>query len=70
MGIINYFKRQRITDNDTTYFDKCYSIQYNNNNEDSSTIMEKYSCGPFSLSHKEPVIGPKANPKLFLMSYA
>ena len=33
-----------ITNNDTTYFDKCYSIQYNNNNEDSSTIMEKYSC--------------------------
>ncbi len=33
-----------ITNNDTTYFDKCYSIQYNNNNEDCSTIMEKYSC--------------------------
>jgi hypothetical protein len=44
MRIINYFKRKMITHNDTTYFDKCYSVQYNNNNEDSSTIMEKYSC--------------------------
>jgi hypothetical protein len=44
MWIINYFKRKIITDNDTIHFDKCYSIQYNNNNEDSSTIMEKYSC--------------------------
>jgi hypothetical protein len=44
MWIINYFKRKMITNNDTTYFDKCYSIPYNNNNEDSSTIIEKYSC--------------------------
>jgi len=44
MWIINYFKRKIITDNDTIHFDKCYSIQYNNNNEDSSTIIEKYSC--------------------------
>lgn len=33
-----------ITNNDTVHFDKCYTIQDNNNNEDSSTIMEKYSC--------------------------
>jgi len=32
------------TNNDTVHFDKCYSVQYDNNNEDSSTIMEKYSC--------------------------
>ena len=44
MWIINYFKRKLITNNDTTYFDKCYLIQYNNNYKDSSTIMEKYSC--------------------------
>jgi hypothetical protein len=44
MCIIKYFKRKMITNNDTIYFDKRYSIQYNNNNEDSSTIMEKYSC--------------------------
>ena len=33
-----------ITNNDTVHFDKCYSIHYNNNNEDFSIIMEKYSC--------------------------
>ncbi|MGA8739251.1 MAG: hypothetical protein WB501_09510 [Nitrososphaeraceae archaeon] len=44
MWIINYFKSKMITNNETVHFDKCYSIQYNNNNEDSSTIMEKYSC--------------------------
>jgi hypothetical protein len=44
MWIINYFKRKMITNNDTVHFYKCYPIQYNNNNEDSSTIMEKYSC--------------------------
>lgn len=27
MRIINYFKRKMITHNDTTYFDKCYSVQ-------------------------------------------
>ena len=44
MWIINYFKRKIITKNETVHFDECYSIQYNNNNDDSSTIMEKYSC--------------------------
>ena len=30
-----------ITNNDTVHIDKCYTIQDNNNNEDSSAIMEK-----------------------------
>ena len=44
MWIINYFKRKMITNNDTVHFDKCYSIHYHNNNEDSSILKEKYSC--------------------------
>ena len=44
MWIINYFKRKMITNNETVHFEKCYSIQYNNNHEDSRTIMEKYLC--------------------------
>ena len=27
---------------DTVHFDKCFSIKYNSNSKDSSTIMEKY----------------------------
>jgi len=34
---------------DTVHFDKCYSIKYNSNNKDSSTIMEIYLCWLFSL---------------------
>jgi hypothetical protein len=44
MWIINYFKRKMITNNHTVHFDKSYSVHYHNNNEDSSIIMEKYSC--------------------------
>lgn len=44
MWKINYFKRIILTNNDTVHCEKCYSIQYNNNNGDSSTTMEKYSC--------------------------
>lgn len=44
MWIINYFKRKIITNNDTIHFDTGYSVQYNNNNEDSRTLIEKYCC--------------------------
>src|SRR6187200_1078167 len=33
-------------------------------------LISSYIVGPFSVSHKVPVIGSKAIPKLFLIPYA
>lgn len=44
MWIISYIKRKIITNHDTIHLDRGNLTHFNDNTEDSSKIMEKYSC--------------------------